>query len=93
MKEKATSPNTIMAGLGYSTEIILLYGILSGKFGLRKRIALYMFGGYVLTVLLFVLIAKVTGEWGITCSLESILEITFFIPAFLYWRREDNMKD
>lgn len=34
---------------------------------------------------------KVIGEWGITGSLESILEITFFIPAFLYWRREDNM--
>ena len=34
MEEKATRPNTIMAGLGYSSEIILLYGILSGKFGI-----------------------------------------------------------
>lgn len=32
-----------LAGLGYLTEIILLYGILSGKFGLRKTTALYMF--------------------------------------------------
>ena len=76
-----------LAILGYMTEIILIYGILSGKFGLKKRTVLYMFGGYFILVLLFVLVAKITGEWGILGSVESLLEMTFFIPAFLYWRK------
>jgi hypothetical protein len=75
--------------LGYSTEIVLLYGILSGKFGINKLIARSMFGCYVILVFLFVLIAKITGEWGITGSLESLLETTFFIPVFLYWRQKE----
>ena len=76
-----------MVALGYFTEIVLLYGILSGRFGLRKRIVLYMFGGYAVIVLIFILIAKLTGEWGITGSLESLLETTFFIPSYLYWKK------
>lgn len=76
-----------LAILGYLTEIILIYCILSGKFGLKKRTVLYMFGGYFVLVLLFVLAAKITGEWGILGSVESLLEMTFFIPAFLYWRK------
>ncbi|MCR5328525.1 MAG: hypothetical protein K6E12_06730 [Saccharofermentans sp.] len=78
--------------LGYSTEIVLLYGILSGKFGLKKRTAAFMFGGYLILALLFVLVAWITGEWGISCSLESLLETTFFIPAFLYWRKIEVAK-
>jgi len=46
-----------------------------------------MFGGYFILVLLFVLAAKITGEWGILGSVESLLEMTFFIPAFLNWRK------
>ena len=87
--EKYSGPLTItLILLGYSTEIVLLFGILSGKFGLKKRIAAYIFGGYAILVLVFLLIAKLTGEWGITGSLESLLETTFFIPAFLYWRQK-----
>lgn len=38
--EKYSGPLTItLILLGYSTEIVLLFGILSGKFGLKKRIA------------------------------------------------------
>ena len=76
--------------LGYSTEIVLLYGILSGKFGIKKRVAAYMFGGYAMLALVFILTAKLIGDWGITCSLESLLEPTFFIPAFLYWRQKEK---
>ena len=75
-----------LAILGYLTEIILIYGILSGKFGLKKRTVFYIFGGYFILVLIFVVLAKITGEWGVTGSLESLLEMTFFIPAYLYWR-------
>lgn len=82
-----------LAILGYTTEIILIYGILSGKFGLKKRTVLYMFGGYILLVLIFIVAAKITGEWGITGSLESLLEMTFFIPAFLYWKRNAGIID
>lgn len=76
-----------LAVLGYLTEIILIYGILSGRFGLKRRTVPYMFGGYIILVLLFVLAAKVTGEWGLLGSVESLLEMTFFIPAYLYWRK------
>ena len=77
-----------LAILGYLTEIILIYGILSGKFGLKKRNVFYIFGGYFILVLIFVVFAKITGEWGLTGSLESLLEMTFFIPAYLYWREK-----
>ena len=70
-----------LAILGYLTEIILIYGVLSGKIGLKKRTVFYIFGGYFILVLIFVVFAKITGEWGVTGSLESLLEMTFFIPA------------
>ena len=78
----------VLVILGYSTEIVLILGILSGKFGLRKRLVPIMFGGYAALVTIFVLIAKITGEFGILGSVESLLEMTFFIPAFCYWRKE-----
>ncbi len=80
----------VMILLGYSTDIILLIGFLSGRFGLKKRIVLFEIGGYIALVLIFALIAKLTGDWGIIGSLESLLETTFFIPAFLYWRKEEK---
>ena len=49
-----------------------------------------MFGGYALVVLAFALIAKLTGEYGILGSVESLLEMTFFIPAYIYWRKEEK---
>ena len=88
--EQYLNPLTItLILLGYSTEIVLLFGLLSGKFGLKKRIAAYMFGGYAILVLVVILICRLTGEWGLTGSLESLLETTFFIPAFLYWKRKE----
>ena len=79
-----------LIALGYSTEIVLLYGILSGRFGLKKRVAAFMFGGYAVGAAILILIAKLIGDLGITCSLESLLETTFFIPAFLYWRKKEK---
>ena len=80
----------VMILLGYSTDIILLVGFLSGRFGIKKRIVLFEIGGYIALVLIFALIAKLTGDWGIIGSLESLLETTFFIPAFWYWRKEEK---
>ena len=89
--ESYMNPLTIvLVILGYSTEIVLIYGILSGKFGLRKRLVSFMFGGYALVVLALALIAKLTGEYGILGSVESLLEMTFFIPAFIYWLKEEK---
>jgi hypothetical protein len=89
--ESYMNPLTIvLVILGYSTEIVLIYGILSGKFGLRKRLVSLMFGGYALVVLAFALIAKLTGEYGILGSVESLLEMTFFIPAYIYWRKDEK---
>ncbi|MDO4420959.1 MAG: hypothetical protein Q4C15_02815 [Eubacteriales bacterium] len=79
----------VLVMLGYSTEIILIYGILSGRFGLKKRLVSFMFGGYALLVLMIALIAKLTGEYGLLGSVESLLEMTFFIPAYCYWRKEE----
>ena len=80
----------ILVILGYSTEIVLIFGILSGKFGLKKRLLPIMFGGYFALVAVIVLIAKITGEFGLLGSTESLLEMTFFIPAFCYWKKEDQ---
>lgn len=77
----------VLVILGYSTEIVLIYGILSGRFGLKKRIVSFMFGGYALLVLVIALIGKLTGEYGLLGSVESLLEMTFFIPAYFYWRK------
>lgn len=89
--ESYMNPLTIvLVILGYSTEIVLIYGILIGKFGLRKRIVSFMFGGYALVVLALALIAKLTGEYGILGSVESLLEMTFFIPAYIYWSKEEK---
>ena len=89
--ESYLNPLTIaLVILGYSTEIVLIFGILSGKFGLRKRLVSFMFGGYALVILVFALIAKLTGEYGILGSVESLLEMTFFIPAYIYWCKEEK---
>ena len=77
----------VLVILGYSTEIVLIYGILSGRFGLKKRLVSFMFGGYALAVLALALIGKLTGEYGLLGSVESLLEMTFFIPAYFYWRK------
>lgn len=80
----------VLVVLGYSTEIVLIYGILSGKFGLKKRLLPIMFGGYFALVAVIVLIAKITGEFVLLGSTESLLEMTFFIPAFCYWKKEEQ---
>lgn len=80
----------VLVVLGYSTEIVLIYGILSGKFGLKKRLLPIIFGGYFALVAVIVLIAKITGEFGLLGSTESLLEMTFFIPAFCYWKKEEQ---
>lgn len=80
----------VLVILGYSTEIVLIYGILSGRFGLKKRVLPLMFGGYFALVAVIVLIAKIMGEFGLLGSTESLLEMTFFIPAFCYWKKEDQ---
>lgn len=88
--ERYMNPLTlVLVILGYSTEIVLIYGILSGRFGLKKRLVSFMFGGYALLVLVIALIAKLTGEYGLLGSVESLLEMTFFIPAYCYWRKEE----
>lgn len=80
----------VLVILGYSTEIVLIYGILSGRFGLKKRLVSFMFGGYALVILIMALTAKMTGEYGLFGSVESLLEMTFFIPAYLYWRKVEK---
>lgn len=80
----------VLVILGYSTEIVLIYGILSGRFGLKKRLVSFMFGGYALVILIMALTAKMTGEYGLFGSVESLLEMTFFIPVYLYWRKVEK---
>ena len=74
--------------LGYLTEAVLIVGILSGKIALKRRVLLYMYGGYALFLGLVVLICFLSGEWGFIGPVESIFETTFFIPPFLYWRKK-----
>lgn len=78
----------VLVVLGYLTELVLIYGILSGRFGLKKRTLFYMYGGYALLFGLFLLIGYLSGEWGLTGSLESLFEITFSVPALLFWNKK-----
>lgn len=79
----------VLVILGYFTELVLIVGILSGRISLRKRVLLYMYGGYAIVFAIFILIGKTTNEWGLTGSLESLFETTFFIPALIYWHNKD----
>ncbi len=73
---------------GYITEIIAVAGVLSGKFGLKKRFLLFMYLGYTLVYLFVMLIVKITGVTGIRGGLESLFETTFFLPAFFAWKKK-----
>ena len=83
---------SVLIILGYLTEIVIIAGILSGKIRLKKRVLLFMYGGYALLLGLVLLVCKCSGEWGFVGSLESLFETTFFIPAFIYWRRKEATK-
>lgn len=73
--------------LGYSTQIVLITGILTGRFNLRKRTAAYIYGGAAVVILAVILISKLTGEWGFTGSLESLFEMTFFLPGYIHFTK------
>lgn len=79
----------VLVILGYFTELVLIVGILSGRISLRKRVLLYMYGGYAVVFLIFMLVGIITHEWGLTGSLESLFETTFFFPALVYWHNKD----
>lgn len=38
-------------------------------------------------ILAVILISKLTGEWGFTGSLESLFEMTFFLPGYLHFTK------
>jgi hypothetical protein len=71
---------------------VIIAGILSGKIRLKKRVLLFMYGGYALLLGLVLLVCKCSGECGFVGSMESLFETTFFIPAFIYWRRKETTK-
>lgn len=73
---------------GYAAEIIVIVGVLSGRFGLKKRFLLFMYGAYALVAALVVVISKLSGESGLTGGLESLFETTFFLPAFFAWKKQ-----
>ena len=80
----------VLVILGYFTELVLIVGILSGRISLRKRVLLYMYGGYAVVFLIVMLVGIITHEWGLTGSLESLFETTFFFPALVYWHNKDK---
>ena len=80
----------VLVVLGYFTEIVILFGVISGKFGLKRRVLLFTYGGYAILVGVVLLIGRLTGEWGFVGSLESLFETTFFIPAYFYWSRREE---
>lgn len=55
----------VLVILGYFTELVLIVGILSRRISLRKRVLLYMYGGYAVVFAIFMLIGKTTNEWGL----------------------------
>ncbi len=59
-------------------------GVLSGKFGLQKRTLLFMYGVYAVAFVVFLLIGKLTGEWGLTGSLESLFKLDEYRKHGIY---------
>ncbi|MBR1911247.1 MAG: hypothetical protein IJ828_02705 [Treponema sp.] len=78
---------------GYMAEIIVIVGILSGKFGLKKRFLLFMYMGFACVVLLLFFGSKVFGLAGLKGGRESLFEITFFLPAFFSWKEKSKNQD
>ena len=74
---------------GYITELIVIAGVLSGKFGLKKRLLLFMYLGYAIFYAFVILLVKLTGITGIRGGLESLFETTFFLPAFFTWKKQE----
>ncbi|MCR5081185.1 MAG: hypothetical protein K6B17_07575 [Treponema sp.] len=84
------NPLTITVVLcGYITEFIVIAGVLSGKFGLKKRFLFFMYAGYAIVYVLVILTVKVTGVTGLRGGLESLFETTFFLPAFFAWKKQE----
>lgn len=83
------NPLTITVVLcGYITELIVIVGVLSGKFGLKKRFLLFMYLGYAIFYAFVILLVKTTGITGLRGGLESLFETTFFLPAFFAWKKK-----
>lgn len=74
---------------GYITELIVIVGVLSGKFGLKKRFLLFMYLGYAIFYTFVILLVKITGITGLRGVLESLFETTFFLPAFFAWKKQE----
>ena len=74
---------------GYITELIVIAGVLSGKFGLKKRFLLFMYLGYAIFYAFVILLVKLTGITGLRGGLESLFETTFFLPAFFAWKKQE----
>lgn len=72
---------------GYITELIVIAGVLSGKFGLKKRFLLFMYLGYAIFYAFVILLVKLTRITGLRGGLESLFETTFFLPAFFAWKK------
>lgn len=72
----------------YITELIVIAGVLSGKFGLKKRFLLFIYLGYAIIYVFVILLIKLTGITGIRGGLESLFETTFFLPAFFAWKKK-----
>lgn len=86
---EALMPLTLAIVLsGYITEFIVIAGILSGKFGLKKRFLLFMYAGYTVLLLLILLISDIFDVSGLKGGRESLFEITFFLPAFFAWKNK-----
>jgi len=88
---EALMPLTLAIVLfGYFTEFIVIAGILSGKFGLKKRFLLFMYTGYMVLLLLILLISDIFDVSGLKGGRESFFEITFFLPAFFAWKKKSG---
>lgn len=74
---------------GYITELIVIAGVLSGKFGLKKRFLLFMYIGYAIFYAFVILLVKATGITGLRGGLESLFETTFFLPTFFAWKKQE----
>lgn len=85
------SPMTVLIIVLFYTQLaVILYVVLSGRFGLRRRILLYMFGVTLAVTASLALTLSLFGiRGGIGCG-ESLFEGMMYLIPFWYWKTDER---
>ena len=80
------SPVSVLIILLFYTQLaVIIYGVLSGRFGLRRRVLLYMTGVTLVVTAVLALSLSLFGIRGGVGGGESLFEGMMYLIPFWYW--------